>query len=66
MNDATDVRNLSELFAAITRAGTFGLAVLANPDSSELAKADASAVVDLTVRKLHELMQALDEDEEED
>jgi hypothetical protein len=63
MSESTDVRNLSELFSAITRAGTYGLAVLANPEASEVAKADASAVVDLTTRKLHELLKALEEEE---
>jgi hypothetical protein len=62
MSDSTDVHNLAELFAAITRAGSFALAVLSNPEASEIAKADASAVVDLTSRKLHDLMKALEED----
>jgi hypothetical protein len=65
MNDPHDIRNLADLFAAITQAGNFGLAVLANPDASDVAKADASAVVDLTSRKLHELLQAI-EDEDDD
>jgi len=65
MTDTADVRNLSELFAAITRAGSFGLSILSCPEASDMAKADASAVVDLAARKLHELLQALDADEED-
>lgn len=64
-DESSEVQNLSELFSAITRAGQFGLQVLASPDASELAKADASAVVDQTTRKLNELLQAFDEDEED-
>ena len=65
MSDTADVRNLSELFAAITRAGSFGLSVLACPGVSDMAKADASAVVDLATRKLHELLQAFDAEDED-
>lgn len=67
MNETTEeVRNLSELFQALTRAGSYALAVLQSADASEIAKADASAVVDLTARKLHELLQALEEEGDEE
>ena len=63
MSDASEVTNLAQLFSALTEAGNYGLAVLANKDASEVAKADASAVVDLSTRKLHELLVALEDDE---
>lgn len=66
MHENEDVKNLYELFSALTRAGGFALTVLQAAETSEIAKADASAVVDLTMRKLHELMQALEEEEEEE
>lgn len=65
MTEDHDVRNLSDLFSAFTRAGTFALAVMHSQEASDIAKADASAVVDLAARRLHDLMQALDEEDED-
>lgn len=62
MSDGSDVQNLHQLFNALTVAGEYGLQVLHSQDASEVARADASAVVDLTTRKLHELLDALDDD----
>ena len=64
MSDASEVQNLAQLFSALTEVGRYGLSVLASTDASEVAKADASALIDLSTRKLHELLVALEDEEE--
>jgi hypothetical protein len=66
MSTESESQQLVNLFRALTDAGTFGLAVLANPHASEIAKADASALVEVTARRLQELTNALNEDDLDD
>ena len=64
-DEGTEAAQLSQVFQSLTTAGQFGLAVLASREASELAKADASALVDLTTRRLHEFVAALEPADDE-
>lgn len=63
---AQEAAQLAQVFESLTAAGHYGLAVLASRDASELAKADASALVELTTRRLHEFVSALNASDADD